>query len=79
MMNDFLIMLIIFALLFIVAFFSMIHVNSNKHNTLSIVVYMLVGILAIRLSMSIDVLPYTMMILYSIPLTFLKIRNDGDK
>lgn len=78
-MNDFLIILIIFALLFIVAFFSIIHVNSNKHNTLSIVVYMLVGILAIRLSMSIDALPYTIMVLYSITLTLFKVRNNGDK
>lgn len=78
-MNDFLIMLIIFALLFIVAFFSIIHVNSNKYNTLSIVVYMLVGILAIRLSMSIDALPYTIMVLYSITLTLFKVRNNGDK
>ena len=78
-MNEFLIILIIFALLFIVAFFSIIHVNSYKHNTLSVIVYMLVGILAIRLSMSIDALPYTIMVLYSITLTLFKVRNNGDK
>lgn len=78
-MNDFLIMLIIFVLLFVVAYFSFRYLNSDKHSTLNIVVYMLAGILVIRLSMSIDTLPSTIMVLYSIPLTLFKVRNNGGK
>lgn len=78
-MNDFLIMLIIFVLLFVVAYFSFRYLNSDKHSTLNIVIYMLVGVLAIRLSMSIDVLPTTIMALYSIPLILLKVGNNGGK
>ena len=75
-MNDFLIMLIILALMLVVAYFSIRYVNSDKYNTLNIVIYILVGVLAIRLSMSIDVLPTTIMALYSIPLILLK-TGDG--
>ena len=78
-MNDLLIMLIIFGLLFVVAYFSIRYVNSDKYNTLNIVIYMLAGILVIRLSMSIDVLPSTIMVLYSIPLILLKVGNNGGK
>ena len=76
-MNDFLIMLIIFVLLFVVAYFSFRYLNSDKHSTLNIVIYMLAGILVIRLSMSIDALPSTIMVLYSIPLALFKVRNNG--
>ena len=75
-MNDLLIMLIIFGLLFVVAYFSIRYVNSDKYNTLNIVIYMLAGILVIRLSMSTGVLPSTIMVLYSIPLILLK-TGDG--
>ena len=78
-MNDFLIMILIFALLLVVAYFSMRYVHSDKYNTLNIVIYMLAGILLIRLSMSIDVLPSTIMVLYSIPLALFKVRNNGGK
>lgn len=78
-MNDFLIMLIIFVLLFVVAYFSFRYLNSDKHSTLNIVIYMLAGILVIRLSMSIDALPSTIMVLYSIPLALFKVRNNGGK
>ena len=78
-MNDFLIMLIILALMLVVAYFSIRYVNSDKYNTLNIVIYILVGVLAIRLSMSIDVLPTTIMALYSIPLILLKVGNNGGK
>ena len=78
-MNDFLIMLIIFVLLFVVAYFSFRYLNSDKHSTLNIVIYMFAGILLIRLSMSIDVLPSTIMVLYSIPLALFKVRNNGGK
>ena len=78
-MNDLLIMLIIFGLLFVVAYFSIRYVDSDKYNTLNIVIYILVGVLAIRLSMSIDVLPTTIMALYSIPLVLLKVGNNGGK
>lgn len=78
-MNDFLIMLIIFVLLFVVAYFSFRYLNSDKHSTLNIVIYMLAGILLIRLSMSIDALPSTIMVLYSIPLALFKVRNNGGK
>lgn len=78
-MNDFLIMLIIFVLLFVVAYFSFRYLNSDKHSTLNIVIYMLAGILLIRLSMSIDVLPSAIMVLYSIPLALFKVRNNGGK
>ena len=79
MMNDFLIMLIILALMLVVAYFSIRYVDSDKYNTLNIVIYILVGVLAIRLSMSIDVLPTTIMALYSIPLVLLKVGNNGGK
>ena len=79
MINDFLIMLIILALMLVVAYFSIRYVNSDKYNTLNIVIYILVGVLAIRLSMSIDVLPTTIMALYSIPLILLKVGNNGGK
>ena len=78
-MNDLLIMLIIFGLLFVVAYFSIRYVNSDKYNTLNIVIYMLAGILVIRLSMSTSVLPSTIMVLYSIPLILLKVGNNGGK
>lgn len=78
-MNDFLIMLIIFALLFIVAYFSLRYLNSYKHNTLNTIIYMIAGILVIRLSMFIDSLPYTIMVLYSIILILFKVINSGDK
>ena len=78
-MNDFLIMLIIFVLLFVVAYFSFRYLNSDKHSTLNIVIYMLAGILVIRLSMSTGVLPSTIMVLYSIPLILLKVGNNGGK
>ena len=78
-MNDLLIMLIIFGLLFVVAYFSIRYVNSDKYNTLNIVIYMLAGILVIRLSMSTGVLPSTIMVLYSIPLILLKVGNNGGK
>ncbi|MGO1759635.1 MAG: hypothetical protein ACTHY0_07985, partial [Mammaliicoccus vitulinus] len=73
------IMLIIFALLFMVAYSSVMYVNSDKYNTLNIIVYMLAGLLAVRLSLFIDALPGIIMILYSIPLVLLKVRNNGDK
>lgn len=78
-MNDFLIMLIIFALLFIIAYFSLRYLNSYKHNTLNTIIYMIAGILVIRLSMSIDSLPYTIMVLYSITLTLFKARYTGEE
>ena len=78
-MNDFLIMILIFVLLFVVAYFSFRYLNSDKHSTLNIVIYMLAGILLIRLSMSIDALPSTIMVLYSIPLALFKVRNNGGK
>ena len=78
-MNEFLIMLIIFVLLFVVAYFSFRYLNSDKHSTLNIVIYMLAGILVIRLSMSTSVLPSTIMVLYSIPLALFKVRNNGGK
>ena len=78
-MNDFLIMLIILASMLVVAYFSIRYVDSDKYNTLNIVIYILVGVLAIRLSMSIDVLPTTIMALYSIPLVLLKVGNNGGK
>ena len=78
-MNDFLIMLIILALMLVVAYFSIRYVDSDKYNTLNIVIYILVGVLAIRLSMSIDVLPTTIMALYSIPLVLLKVGNNGGR
>lgn len=81
-MNDFLIMFIIFVLLLVVACFSFMYVNSGKHSRYSIlciIVYLFAGIPAIRLSMSIDELPTTIMILYSIPLALFKVRNSGGK
>ena len=78
-MNDFLIMLIIFVLLFVVAYFSFRYLNSDKHSTLNIIIYMLAGILVIRLSMFTDVLPSTIMVLYSIPLILLKVGNNSGK
>ena len=78
-MNDFLIMLIIFVLLFVVAYFSFRYLNSDKHSTLNIIIYMLAGILVIRLSMFTGVLPSIIMALYSIPLILLKVGNNGGK
>ncbi|XWX34312.1 hypothetical protein LMHOCYYV_CDS0088 [Staphylococcus phage PG-2021_4] len=74
-MSDFLIMLLIFALLLVLSYFSMRYVHSSKYNTLNIIVCMFVGISAIRLSQYIDILPTTIMVLYFIPLILLKTRN----
>ena len=74
-MNDFLIMILIFALLLVVAYFSMRYVHSSKYNILNIIVCVFVGVSAIRLSQYIDILPATIMVLYFIPLILLKTRN----
>lgn len=81
-MNDFLIMLIIFVLLLVVAYFSFMYVNSDKnsrYSILCIIVYLFVGIPAIRLSMTIDELPTTIMVLYSIVLALFKTRDTGEE
>ena len=67
-MNDLLIMLIIFGLLFAVAYFSMRYVHSSKYNILNIIVIIFVGSSTVKLSQYIDMLPETIMILYIVPL-----------
>ena len=82
MMNEFLIMFIIFILLLVVAYFSFMYVNSDKnsrYSILCIIVYLFVGIPAIRLSMTIDELPTTIMVLYSIVLALFKTRDTGEE
>ena len=82
MMNDYLIMFIIFILLLVVAYFSFMYVNSDKnsrYSILCIIVYLFVGIPAIRLSMTIDELPTTIMVLYSIVLALFKTRDTGEE
>ena len=81
-MNDYLIMFIIFILLLVVAYFSFMYVNSDKnsrYSILCIIVYLFVGIPAIRLSMTIDELPTTIMVLYSILLALFKTRDTGEE
>ena len=82
MMNDYLIMFIIFILLLVVTYFSFMYVNSDKnsrYSILCIIVYLFVGIPAIRLSMTIDELPTTIMVLYSIVLALFKTRDTGEE
>ena len=81
-MSDYLIMFIIFILLLVVAYFSFMYVNSDKnsrYSILCIILYLFVGIPAIRLSMTIDELPTTIMVLYSIVLALFKTRNTGEE
>ena len=81
-MSDYLIMFIIFILLLVVAYFSFMYVNSDKnsrYSILCIIVYLFVGIPAIRLSMTIDELPTTIMMLYSIVLALFKTRDTGEE
>ena len=81
-MSDYLIMFIIFILLLVVAYFSFMYVNSDKnsrYSILCIIVYLFVGIPAIRLSMTIDELPTTIMVLYSILLALFKTRDTGEE
>lgn len=81
-MSDYLIMFIIFILLLVVAYFSFMYVNSDKnsrYSILCIIVYLFVGIPAIRLSMTIDELPTTIMVLYSIVLALFKTRDTGEE
>ena len=75
-------MFIIFILLLVVAYFSFMYVNSDKnsrYSILCIIVYLFVGIPAIRLSMTIDELPTTIMVLYSIVLALFKTRDTGEE
>ena len=75
-MNDSLIMLIIFALLLVVAYFSIKDIKSDRYNILNNAVYIIVGILAIRLALYIDVLPFIIMALYSVTLTLIKVKKQ---
>ena len=75
-MNDFLIMILIFTLLLVVAYFSMRYVHSSKYNILNIIIIIFVGSSTVKLSQYIDMLPETIMILYIVPLILLK-TGDG--
>lgn len=76
MMNEFLIMILIFALLLVVAYFSIRYVHSSKYNILNIIIIIFVGSSTVKLSQYIDMLPETIMILYIVPLILLK-TGDG--
>lgn len=78
-MNDFLTMLIIFTLLMVVTYFSHRYVNSKGNNTLNIIIYIFAGVSAVRLSEYIDILPTTIVLLFSITMVFIKYQNKESK
>ena len=78
-MNDFLIMIIVFGLLFLVGYLAYRYVFLLGNGTMINIAMIIVGLLALRLAEKNDLLPSTIMILVSIPLLLMRIKNEVDK
>lgn len=80
MMNDFLILLAILALLFfLVGYLAYRYVFLAENGIINNMAMILLGVLALRLSEKNDLLPSTIMILIAIPLMLMKMKNEDDK
>ena len=79
MMNDFLILLTILALLFLVGYLAYRYVFLIGDGTINNIAMILLGLLALRLAENNDLLPSTIIILATIPLMLMKIKNEDDK
>ena len=79
MMNDFLMLIIVFGLLFLVGYLAYRYVFLLGNGTMINIAMILVGLLALRLAEKNDLLPSTIMILVSIPLLLMRIKNEVDK
>lgn len=79
MMNDFLMLIIVFGLLFLVGHLAYRYVFLLGNGTMTNVAMIIVGLLALRLAEKNDLLPSTIMILVSIPLLLMRIKNEVDK
>ena len=79
MMNDFLILLTILALLFLVGYLAYRYVFLIGDGTINNIAMILLGLLALRLAEKNDLLPSTIIILATIPLMLMKIKNEDDK
>lgn len=80
MMNDFLILLAILALLFfLVGYLAYRYVFLVGNGIINNIAMILLGLLALRLAEKNDLLPSTIMILIAIPLMLMKMKNEDDK
>ena len=79
MMNDFLMLIIVFGLLFLVGYLAYRYVFLLGNGTMTNVAMIIVGLLALRLAEKNDLLPSTIIILATIPLMLMKIKNEDDK
>ena len=79
MMNDFLMLIIVFGLLFLVGYLAYRYVFLLGNGTMINIAMIIVGLLALRLAEKNDLLPSTIMILVSIPLLLMRIKNEVDK
>ena len=79
MMNDFLMLIIVFGLLFLVGYLAYRYVFLLENGTMTNVAMIIVGLLALRLAEKNDLLPSTIIILVTIPLMLMKIKNEDDK
>ena len=78
-MNDFLMLIIVFGLLFLVGYLAYRYVFLLGDGTMTNVAMIIVGLLALRLAEKSDLLPPAIMILVSIPLLLMRIKNEVDK
>lgn len=78
-MNDFLMLVIVFGLLFLVGYLAYRYVFLLGNGTMTNVAMIIVGLLALRLAEKNDLLPPAIMILVSIPLLLMRIKNEVDK
>ena len=79
MMNDFLMLIIVFGLLFLVGYLAYRYVFLIGDGTINNIAMILLGLLALRLAEKNDLLPSTIIILVTIPLMLMKIKNEDDK
>ena len=79
MINDFLMLIIVFGLLFLVGYLAYRYVFLLGNETMTNVAMIIVGLLALRLAEKNDLLPSTIIILVTIPLMLMKIKNEDDK
>lgn len=79
MINDFLMLIIVFGLLFLVGYLAYRYVFLLGNGTMINIAMIIVGLLALRLAEKNDLLPSTIMILVSIPLLLMRIKNEVDK
>ena len=79
MINDFFMLIIVFGLLFLVGYLAYRYVFLLGNGTMTNVAMIIVGLLALRLAEKNDLLPSTIIILVTIPLMLMKIKNEDDK